>query len=356
MHNKYAKFHKLWFSAFFGGNSSLCLPLCCDLRVGKQAGLILRVFKMSGEYVCKLSPELIQRAKDELNEDPERRAADIQHIRDWLKKQPHIKARTDDWTILRFLRGCKFSLEKTKQKIDMFYTCKSMCPEWYTNRDPQDKKLRAILEMGIFLPLPRIEPSQALIVLGRPSIRDPYSSTMDDAAKAILLMCDLLIEEDEAAIITGIDVLMDSGTMTLAHASQLSLTVIKKAAIVMQEGYPMRPKGLNYINTPAAFDTVFNIFKSFMKEKMKKRVHIHGSDLESLYKQVPKECLPVEYGGTNGTIEEIKDYWLKRVDARRDWLLEDEKYGVDESKRPGKPKTTADLFGIEGSFRKLNID
>ena len=34
----------------------------------------------------------------------------------------------------------------------------------------------------------------------------------------------------------------------------------------------MRPKGLNYINTPAAFDTVFNIFRSFMKEKMKKRV------------------------------------------------------------------------------------
>ncbi|XP_066978643.1 alpha-tocopherol transfer protein-like isoform X7 [Macrobrachium rosenbergii] len=311
---------------------------------------------MGGEYVCNLSPELIQRAKDELNEDPERRAADIQHIRDWLKKQPHIKARTDDWTILRFLRGCKFSLEKTKQKIDMFYTCKSMCPEWYTNRDPQDKRLRAILEMGIFLPLPRIEPTQPLIVLGRPAIRDPYSSDMNDAAKVILLICDLLLEEDEAAVVTGIGVLMDSGTMTLAHASQLSPTIIKKAVIIMQEGYPMRPKGLNYINTPAAFDTVFNIFKSFMKEKMKKRIHIHGSDLESLYKEVPRECLPVEYGGTNGTIEEIKDYWLKRVDARRDWLLEDEKYGVDESKRPGKPKTTVDLFGIEGSFRKLNID
>merc|ERR1712002_488189 len=142
----------------------------------------LQTSRMGGEYVCTLSPELIQKAKDELNEDPDRRAADIQHIRDWLKHQPHIRARTDDWTILRFLRGCKFSLEKTKQKIDMFYTCKALCPEWYKNRDPQDKKLRAILEMGIFLPLPTIDPSRPRIILGRPSLRDPYTSTMNEAA------------------------------------------------------------------------------------------------------------------------------------------------------------------------------
>ncbi|XP_066978641.1 retinol-binding protein pinta-like isoform X5 [Macrobrachium rosenbergii] len=311
---------------------------------------------MGGEYVCNLSPELIQRAKDELNEDPERRAADIQHIRDWLKKQPHIKARTDDWTILRFLRGCKFSLEKTKQKIDMFYTCKSMCPEWYTNRDPQDKRLRAILEMGEVLPLPGYDPKGRKIVLVRSGAHDPKEYMIDEVFKATCFISDIMFEEDEQAGITGIVNILDMEGVTPAHMMQMTPPLVKKTMTIWQEGYPMRPKGLNYINTPAAFDTVFNIFKSFMKEKMKKRIHIHGSDLESLYKEVPRECLPVEYGGTNGTIEEIKDYWLKRVDARRDWLLEDEKYGVDESKRPGKPKTTVDLFGIEGSFRKLNID
>ncbi|XP_042230139.1 retinol-binding protein pinta-like isoform X1 [Homarus americanus] len=311
---------------------------------------------MVGEYVCTLSEELQKRAKEEINEDPERRAEDIQHIRDWLKHQPHIKARTDDWTILRFLRGCKFSLQRTKEKTEMFYTCKSLCPEWYKNRDPQDKKMRAILELGMFLPLPGYDNQGRKVVIIRTAKHDPKVTSMDEVFKATQFIHDILWLEDEQMSITGVVQMMDMENITAAHVLQMSPALLKKAITIWQEGYPLRPKGVNYINTPAAFDTVFNIMKSFMNEKIKRRTHIHGSDLDSLHKEVPKEVLPVEYGGTNGTIEDIKKYWLQRVDARRDWLIEDEQYGVDESKRPGKAKTSADLFGIEGSFRKLNVD
>nr|XP_045595422.1 alpha-tocopherol transfer protein-like isoform X4 [Procambarus clarkii] len=314
------------------------------------------LWTMVGEYVCTLSKELQQRAKEEINEDPARRAADIEHIRDWLKHQPHIRARTDDWTILRFLRGCKFSLQRTKEKLDMFYTCKSLCPEWYKNRDPQDKKMRAILELGVMLPLPGYDHLGRKVLLGRWGIYDPNELSMDEVIRGVGIIFDILMQEDEGACISGVVMLGDCTGLTLQHALAFTPAHARKTFYFWQEGYPMRPKGLNYINTPAAFDTVFNIFKSFMKEKMKKRVHLHGNDLESLHRQVPKEVLPVEYGGTNGTVEEITKYWLERVDARRDWLLEDEKYGVDESKRPGKAKTSADLFGIEGSFRKLTVD
>jgi hypothetical protein len=48
--------------------------------------------------------------------------------------------------------------------------------------------------------------------------------------------------------------------------------------------------------------------------------------------------------------------WVAKLDAYNDWYLAEAEFKVDESKRPGKPKTQQDLFGLEGSFRQLNVD
>lgn len=41
-----------------------------------------------------LSKELQEKAKSELNEVPERIKDDIEYIKQWLSKQPHLKAKT----------------------------------------------------------------------------------------------------------------------------------------------------------------------------------------------------------------------------------------------------------------------
>lgn len=95
-----------------------------------------------------LSPELQENAIKILNEVPERLDDDIAALRTWIKQQPHLKARTDDQFLVNFLRGCKFSLERTKSKIDRFYTLRTKYPEFYGGHNVDVDKLLEIFRLG----------------------------------------------------------------------------------------------------------------------------------------------------------------------------------------------------------------
>lgn len=78
--------------------------------------------------------------------------------------------------------------------------------------------------------------------------------------------------------------------------------------------------------------------------------------MEDLYKIIPKDYLPLEYGGTNGTIAEIIEKTEKDLLAFNDYFIENDQYMVNEKLRPGKQLNMDTVFGLEGSFRKLDID
>lgn len=54
----------------------------------------------------------------------------------------------DDQWILTFLRCCKFSLQKTKEKIDAYYTIRNLMPEFFENRDPFEPEIQEYLKAG----------------------------------------------------------------------------------------------------------------------------------------------------------------------------------------------------------------
>lgn len=54
----------------------------------------------------------------------------------------------DETFLLGFARGCKYSMEKTKQKIDLFLTMRSALPEFFRGWDPLKPDMQAALACG----------------------------------------------------------------------------------------------------------------------------------------------------------------------------------------------------------------
>lgn len=68
-------------------------------------------------YECHLPEHCYQQAVEILGESPEIREQSIKDIQKWLDQNPQINAHRDTKTILHFLRGAKFRLDKAKSKM-----------------------------------------------------------------------------------------------------------------------------------------------------------------------------------------------------------------------------------------------
>uniref|UniRef100_A0A1L8DZG8 Putative phosphatidylinositol transfer protein sec14 n=1 Tax=Nyssomyia neivai TaxID=330878 RepID=A0A1L8DZG8_9DIPT len=300
---------------------------------------------------------LAAKAAKELNEDPDRIEEDLETLRTWISKQPHLKARTDDQFLVSFLRGCKYSIERAKQKIDLFYSVRTSFKEIMKDRDVMSEKNLELIRLGVGLPLPNtVEPDSPRVIIMRPGVYDANKYDITDIMRIRIMANDIQMLEDDNIIVAGQMGILDLSNVTMAHFLQFSPTLTKKMTVMNQEALPIRMKGFHYIHTPPGFETVYNMFNRFLNEKNRKRLHVHGENMESLYQHIPKRLLPKEYGGEGPHIKELIDKWEKKFMEYRDYFLEEANYGTDEKKRPGRPKTEESIFGIDGSFRKLNVD
>jgi hypothetical protein len=100
--------------------------------------------------VRKIHPDLAKLAQTECNEpsDANRIDEDLKSIREWLAMNPHIKAKTDDQFLIGFLRGCKYSLERVKVKLDTYYTVRTAFPELMKYRDPLHPQIQLLFKRG----------------------------------------------------------------------------------------------------------------------------------------------------------------------------------------------------------------
>jgi len=159
--------------------------------------------------------------------------------------------------------------------------------------------------------------------------------------------------ESDVTIIVGTINIVDLRNCGLNLLTQITPSLIKKLSGLL-EPFPVRVKAIHLVHPPRAIDTAFKILHSVAHEKIRNRIYVH-ENFEKMFADLPhlKKHLPVEFGGSNSNLIQIRAELRKHATNRRDWFLRDEKFCYLPPKESGR---VDGLYGVEGSFRSLNID
>ncbi|XP_071442892.1 alpha-tocopherol transfer protein-like [Hetaerina americana] len=337
---------------------------------------------------------LISECENDLKKE-EQQQQDCVALRSWMVKQPHLpKVGDNERFFRRFLHACNGSQERAKAVIDVYFTLRAAIPELFENRDPLKPDIQEVFNQTDMIPLPVTTPEGYTVQLYRLADEpnsDPSKMVLADWLKVFIMMGDMrMAEEDdhvsnkkraEANGELDIDTtkfpkgcrarhdvgdsfsagdipLYDTKGFTLSHLAKVAIPILKKFMTYVQEGHPVKLRGIHVMNTMPIIDKLMGIMRPFMKAEMARLIHFHTPGSTTLYKYIPKEILPADYGGNVESVATIKERVKASFESRRAWFIETDYLKADETKRQDSRSRehTTELFGMEGSFRKLSID
>ncbi|CAL8324591.1 unnamed protein product [Boreogadus saida] len=245
-----------------------------------------------------LSPETTEKARLELNENPDMLHQDIQQVRDMIVTRPDIGfLRTDDDFILRFLRARKFDQAETFRLLAQYFQFRQQNLDMFQSFKVDDPGIKRALMDGFpgVLETPDQQGRKILILFA--SNWDQGRNSFTDILRAILLSLEVLIENPELQI-NGFILIIDWSNFSFKQASKLTPNILKLAIEGLQDSFPARFGGIHFVNQPWYIHAMYTIIKPFLKDKTRKRIFLHGNNLNSLHQLIQPECLPSEFGGT----------------------------------------------------------
>ncbi|KAK9892503.1 hypothetical protein WA026_020493 [Henosepilachna vigintioctopunctata] len=275
-------------------------------------------------------------ANEEYAKDSKLKREDVENLRFWTEKQPHLPKITELQLIL-FLQSCYYSNERAKSAIENFFTVRTLFEDLFSNLNPQESSIQMSLDVGLSYVLPEVTPNGDKIVLLKLLDNNPNKYILQDQLKRFDMM--LMLYMHLMGTNEGMQITFDFEGSTMSHLLKANPSLVKKYLFYLQEAVPIRLKHVHVINVPSWIDRFLALIKPFLKKELLDMIHIHTS-MNTFYEYVPKKILPKEYGGSAESVDILKDLQNQRT---------------NESKRV--EKTNYDkIFGMEGTFKRLEID
>ena len=126
----------------------------------------------------------------------------------------------------------------------------------------------------------------------------------------------------------GVIAIYDATGFTIRHlmkiVSHAQTTVIFSQ--YGQEANCINLRQIHYVNCSSIVTKAISFFKSFLSKELKEKFYFHSSGYEKLHEFIPKECLPIEFGGTEGSLKDYHELTLSKLHKYRDFVMKDENF------------------------------
>ncbi|XP_072393925.1 uncharacterized protein [Diabrotica undecimpunctata] len=237
---------------------------------------------------------------------------DVRIISDWLETQGHLSEKAVDTMITHFLVNNNFSIEKTKQSLDMYYSIRTIMPEVFQNTLPLSSATKDIYEELTVFPLPKLTPDLRRVIFFKCN-GNPEKMNADKSLALLSHINEVQIWEDLSLAEIYI---LDYSNVKLGHLTKSPPQLFRK------------------------LDFIYEIF-------------VHSS-LSEFYKFIPRDILPKEYGGEEKSINDLKELWTETLLRHKSRFEKLESIVVQESQRPYSYKN-CDILGYYGNYMKVDV-
>lgn len=246
---------------------------------------------------------------------------DLQNIRNWIQTKPQLPYITDR-QISIFLHSCYGCISQAKITIECYYTLRTET-DIFCNRTVSEcvNAYRVVY----ILKLHTLSVDKCHVMYT--CINDPSISKWNTYLLVKCLFCTVDIYRNLIPYASGWRFCMNCTDFGFGQFLKLSgnLGLIKKAISYVQDGLPMRLKGIHLLNCNTFICQFVCLVRPLMKKELYDLIHLHPSSDPSIYKYFPENKLPTMDPDDEGEyIPTLIDEMIDLIKKYENWFQDDE--------------------------------
>ncbi|XP_076149492.1 alpha-tocopherol transfer protein [Alosa pseudoharengus] len=237
----------------------------------------------------------------------------VSKLRDRAEQEANISCELhlSDHFLVRFLRARDFDVDLSFKLLVNYVKWRKECPEIALNLHPSS--VLGLLQNNYHGVLRSRDHTGSRVLIYRIGRWNPKHFTAYEVFRVSLITSELIVRETETQR-HGLKAIFDLQGWCFSHALQINPSLAKHISSVLTDSFPLKVRGIHLVNEPVLFRPVFAMIRPFLPEKIKARIHMHGSSfMQNLCEVFPPSILPPEYGGTGPAIEELCQEWVRFI-------------------------------------------